>query len=406
MSPQREARAEPPPPPSSSVILARFAGRPVTTGRRIHSEFFDQEGFRLREWIQRQGWEYLCSLDVMIYPGLVQEFYAFLKTGMGGLVSEVRGVRIRVSEESLSELLHLPCIGATPEKPENKMRALQLIMENENFDFSMKVIASSLSAEMRLLFSIINRILFPKTGRFDLITERDLAVMECMIQGIPLNLPAMILRQMRKVMCNSRVSLPYGMILTLIFRQHGLALEEEASKSLHHTDTYTARTLIRMGYEKVNGQWIHTGAGIQGEAPEGDAPEDEDEEPMDHPTVPSEAGPSSSAPPTDTDDFWSRMTELMTAQARTITDGLTSRLDARLDVMSAEISDLRQQIGALRRERETHGPSVPQAAESEISAQSHPARRAPRQTQSHQARPPLATYTRRMRTRSQPLDTP
>ncbi len=197
------------------------------------------------------------------------------------------------------------------------------------------------------------------------------------------------------------------MILTLTFRQHDISVEGEISRHLLFTDTYTARSLIRMGYEKVNGQWVRTGAGIQGDAPEGDAPDigdpiPEDEEHMDHPTAPSEAGPSSSVPAGDTDEFWSKMTELMSAQARTITDGLTSRLD----IMSAEISDLREQIGALRRERETHGPSVPQAAESEISAQSHPARRAPRQTQSHQARPPLATYTRRMRTRSQPLDTP
>ncbi len=224
-------------------------------GRRIHSEFLDQEGFRLGDWIRRQGWEYLCSLDLVTYPGLVREFYAFLKVGMGGLVSEVRGVRGRVSEESLSELLHLPCEGATPERPESKLRALQLIFERDDFDYSENVIASSLSAEMRLLHNFIGRILFPKSERFDHISERDLVIMEHVIQGIPLNLPAMMIRQMREAIYKSRVFLPYGMILILVFRQHDISVEGEISRHLLFTDTYTTRSLVRMGYEKVNGQW-------------------------------------------------------------------------------------------------------------------------------------------------------
>ncbi len=252
----------------------------------------------------------------------------------------------------MSELLHLHCEGATPERPKSKLRALQLIFERDDFNYSENVIASSLSAEMRLLHNFIGRILFPKSGRFVHISERDLVIMEHVIQGIPLNLPAMMIRQMREAICKSRVFLPYVMILTLVFRQHDISVEGEISRHLLFTDTYTARSLVRMGYEKVNGQWVRGGAGMH--APEDDAPEVGDsipkaEVPEDHPTAPSEAGPSSSVPTGCTEEFWSRMTELVSAQVRTLSDGLTSRMD----IMTAEIRDLREQVGALQRERLT-----------------------------------------------------
>ncbi len=41
------------------------------------------------------------------------------------------------------------------------------------------------------------------------------------------------------------------------------------------------------------------------------------------------------------------MTELVLAQVRTLSDGLTSRMD----IMTAELNDLREQVGALWRER-------------------------------------------------------
>ena len=56
------------------------------------------------------GWEFLCSLNVPTYSGLVREFYNNAKVGVGSVTSEVKGVKIDLDIESLSHILHMPTI--------------------------------------------------------------------------------------------------------------------------------------------------------------------------------------------------------------------------------------------------------------------------------------------------------
>lgn len=55
------------------------------------------------------------------------------------------------------------------------------------------LISSPLSIGMRLLHHIIRRIFIPKTGRFDFVSERELAMMYHLIQSIPMNLLDMMI---------------------------------------------------------------------------------------------------------------------------------------------------------------------------------------------------------------------
>ena len=59
------------------------------------------------------------------------------------------------------------------------------------------VTANQLLVEMRLLHHIMARILLPKTGRFDFITERELMLMVCLTQRMQVDIPSMMLIQMR-----------------------------------------------------------------------------------------------------------------------------------------------------------------------------------------------------------------
>lgn len=60
-----------------------------------------------------------------------------------------------------------------------------------------EVLANHLLVEMRLLHYIVNHIFFPKMGRFDFISKRDIMVMFHVVRGIPLNLnlPALMMMQ-------------------------------------------------------------------------------------------------------------------------------------------------------------------------------------------------------------------
>ena len=45
------------------------------------------------------------------------------------------------------------------------------------------------------------------------------------------------------------------MAFTVIFEAAHINLSGEDKKALHHTDTYTAKSLIRMGYSKIDEEW-------------------------------------------------------------------------------------------------------------------------------------------------------
>ena len=56
------------------------------------------------------------------------------------------------------------------------------------------------------------------------------------------------------------------MVFTLIFIDAGIDLDGEDFKSLTHTDDYTVHSLHRMGYQKVNDQWVWEAEGILDQA--------------------------------------------------------------------------------------------------------------------------------------------
>lgn len=56
-----------------------------------------------------------------------------------------------------------------------------------------------------------------------------------------------------------RLYLPYGMGLIRIFKEFSILLEGVAFKETLHINTYNDRFLYRMGYRKVNGQWVYLG---------------------------------------------------------------------------------------------------------------------------------------------------
>ena len=117
------------------------------------------------------------------------------------------------------------------------------------------IVASSLSLKMRLLHNFISRIFIPRIGRFDWVSERDLTFMERVIKGEAINLSYIMISQMKETTRKANTCLPYGMVFTLLFKATNVNLEGEDSRQLHHIDTYSTKSLIRMGYHLSNGQW-------------------------------------------------------------------------------------------------------------------------------------------------------
>ena len=108
---------------------------------------------------------------------------------------------------------------------------------------------------MRLLHNFISRIFILRIERFDWVSERDLAFMERLIKGEAINLPSIMIGQMMETTRKANTCLPYGMVFTLLFQATHIDINDEDGRKLHHSDTYSAKSLIRMGYHLSNGQW-------------------------------------------------------------------------------------------------------------------------------------------------------
>ena len=85
--------------------------------------------------------------------------------------SKVKGKRIIISEQSLSDLLQMPHEGNKFLELEYRPSTLRTIMERDDVNEIGTIIVSSLSLEMRLLHNFISRIFVPTTGRFDWVSE-------------------------------------------------------------------------------------------------------------------------------------------------------------------------------------------------------------------------------------------
>ena len=151
-----------------------------------------------------------------LYPDLIREFYGSMATDGIGWSATVRGIEIPVTPEVISRIWRIPLLGTAATTISDRELAFRCILEREDVSGISTVSANQLSLEMRVLHHIIARILIPKSGRFDFITEHELVLMVSLSQRTPINLPRIMLQQMGEAASHRRLVQPYGMGLTVI----------------------------------------------------------------------------------------------------------------------------------------------------------------------------------------------
>lgn len=70
-----------------------------------------------------------------------------------------------------------------------KENSLKVISEREEVIDLGNLFANQILVEIRILHNIVNKIFFPKIGKFDWVTEKDIAMMCLTTQGKPMNMP-------------------------------------------------------------------------------------------------------------------------------------------------------------------------------------------------------------------------
>ena len=126
----------------------------------------------------------------------MKEFYNTLAKGHNGMYRLVRGITIKIDEEILGKILHMLTNGSIPTGLVDKEVTIRLIIGENVRYINGELLANQLSVEMKLLHSFITHILFPKIGCFDFISDRDLVIMQLIIEQVPINLPRLMMNYM------------------------------------------------------------------------------------------------------------------------------------------------------------------------------------------------------------------
>ena len=70
-------------------------------------------------------------------------------------------------------------------------------------------------------------------------------MMHYILEEILVNLPKLMINYMCEASTKANASLPYGMVLTILFREFRVTIsKEEPKKALRHTNIYNVQTYI------------------------------------------------------------------------------------------------------------------------------------------------------------------
>ncbi|GAV57185.1 hypothetical protein CFOL_v3_00723 [Cephalotus follicularis] len=121
----------------------------------------------------------------------------------------------------------------------------------------MALCTNKLSVDHRLLHHLIVHQLLPTGGGYAKLTRMQAFLMWCIISKIEFCYPLLMLHTMVRAFTQKKSVLPFGCILTKIFRYHEVHLEGEIATKLKREDTYNKSTLNRMGWKKQEGIWTY-----------------------------------------------------------------------------------------------------------------------------------------------------
>ena len=229
-------------------------------------DFLKSEDFEIGECLKFQGWEYLCyDIDLPTYPNLVRKFYTNVIVSLRSSKTKVKGVRINLIQKRLGVLLHAPTEDA--KKIDDKAAGLRFFFRRDDTMHFEEIHARDLSIEYRLLHHMTARILLPQLGRFDFLIKNDIAIMYHTLRREKFNLPALFLKVMQEASQRKKPALLHRMFLTLIFQDFGVNLEGESTQKLQHYDTYNLKSMKRIKFKKIEGQWFKTDEGKERDVP-------------------------------------------------------------------------------------------------------------------------------------------
>jgi hypothetical protein len=214
-----------------------YSKKNIIRGRRV--VFNDFADHRIEFLLDKFKLVDLLSLHLPSYPKLMQYFFANLHIEGKFLCSRVHGIDIKMSVKDFADFIGIPATG------------LKILPDSlRSFDFPEGHSIESLSECLhgtpvqdmynedihlytlpaQILAKIIFHNLVPKTGEFDRARGCVPILIYCFLQGIPVNIPRLILDQIiASNLATSPKGLPFGMLFTRLFTHWGIPFAGQES---------------------------------------------------------------------------------------------------------------------------------------------------------------------------------
>ncbi|GAV75364.1 hypothetical protein CFOL_v3_18843 [Cephalotus follicularis] len=207
----------------------------------------------------------------------------------------------------------------------------------------MALCTNKLSVDHRLLHHLIVHQLLPTGGGYAKLSRMQAFFMWCIISKVEFCYPLLMLHIMVRAFTQKKSVLPFGSILTKIFRHYEVRLEGEIGTKLKKEDTYNKSTLNRMGWKKQGGIWTYCPKSDQGQRV--DREDQEEIPPWEAQEEPQPAQVQGSSSTSDYD----RMIEFMSARF----DALNSRFDSMEASFEIKFGQVNSRIGKLEKDHLT-----------------------------------------------------
>ncbi|GAV66421.1 hypothetical protein CFOL_v3_09931 [Cephalotus follicularis] len=234
-----------------------YAVRKVFYCRIIDFHFSSYDGFIFEQWFEALDWKDYFQINVPYYVEVVKEFYSNLSSvgdGCNGnleIKTKVNKVTIKFNDQILGNILNVPTRGSKffetkkwPNNPELVLEdCLRVSYPNKNLFDGMAKPTNILNGEHTTLHHITTTHILPTSGDHKKMSYQDLYVIWHIVNGRPLNLPHLVMKNMLRATTKVDGALPYGMVITKIITRFGIFIGNKAPSKIDVGDIYIASSL-------------------------------------------------------------------------------------------------------------------------------------------------------------------
>ncbi|MCH98268.1 hypothetical protein A2U01_0019268, partial [Trifolium medium] len=230
--------------------------KPILPGRVYDFKDLINTDNDLTQYTNPLGWTNLFNITETHYPNLISAFYfnVVISAEQNSIVSELKGVKVRVTEQLLGKLLDVPTTGHKlyGESWFSMAGVDKNTFMEEIFEPGTNLIKSPPSSKLKHIFKMFHNMclhaIFPRKGSKDKVTDNDMMIVYHMFNKIQLSLPFVMLKHMISTIENEsrKLTLPYGMFLTRVFNDAEVSFEGEKGKN--SSTTFSLKNVGRMKF--------------------------------------------------------------------------------------------------------------------------------------------------------------